>query len=414
MRFLFITCFCLVFSGLALANGNVKNETFVNIQVTVGLGSHEMGAFVSGTNVNCAFVASWAAIADPPPGPAFDAVEIIHLKVKCFSDTDLDQTFPRPPPPPPHGPSFSKTIRIASTHFPDNSTISFEVKGKFRLIDNEAILQTIEPEVTHTATIIAYNKGLVLRTFEDWDSASSSYVVWPPGSGTLSYSAAAKAGTKQGHLHLRTNMKHTTVPGIDANGFVDAIHETGSATGLGAKLKESTFFFAFTHGEPPLFRSSFDDGVSGSPASAYDDQLQYSSEVSTYVSRAANIPPHNLVVMYACLCMGTVAPAAFGISGTSIDRVYCGFPRNIWSTTDRIGGTWTLDSHANILMADLAAFWTIEESIEFAHNKYPTIDDQANSMKMEMIGDVMTRITGVYLTPKAVLEANRYAWYWVL
>lgn len=355
-------------ANLAVANDNMLEETVVNIRLYLGLSSHEKDVKVSGTNVNLGFTCGGVGIAEPPPGPQYDVVEVIHLKIKCLNSTDLDVTYYPPAPPPPQTGTLSKTLRIASTRFADGTTISFEVKAKFRLIDNDiGGLGTAEPERTHIATIVAYNKCQLLGTNVNF--AGTTDPLFQSNSDQMTQAAASMFSAS-----------HTMAPG----GGVPARSET--STSITGKITESTTMFVLTHGSP----LKFDNSQSTAPAVWFNWVLgggipDVRQEVDE--KAAAGIPAFGVVAFWACQTIpeGSVDPmVGFGLIGPN--QVYLGFRKNLQITLyskaerDPYLPGWPpfrpqlgLANHAETFLDHLQLGATVQWALNYANQQFPPL-----------------------------------------
>ena len=153
MRYLVATIFFALTSfGLGQSSSNDKTIYDADLELKVGMTSHAYDERVSGTNVNGVFRVSWGAM---PEVPGWDYAQILALEVECDS---MSETLT------PSGmisPSYSRTIRFASTHFNDGASIEFQVTGFIYLEDWDTSSWEVI-EISHTAKVRAYNKGLAV------------------------------------------------------------------------------------------------------------------------------------------------------------------------------------------------------------------------------------------------------------
>ncbi len=117
MRYLVVTLFFALTSfGLCQSSSNDKTIYDSNLELKVGMTSHAYDERVSGTNVNGVFRVSWGAM---PEVPGWDYAQIYALEVECDSMSETLTPSGMIPP------SYSRTIRFASTHFNDGASIEF-------------------------------------------------------------------------------------------------------------------------------------------------------------------------------------------------------------------------------------------------------------------------------------------------
>ncbi len=353
-----------------------------NIQLTVGLSSHAPNVNVSGTNVNCAFVTNWAAVADPPPGHTWDSVQILSLKVKCVDSPDLDRTYY--PGGGPQPPSLAKTIRIASTKFSDATAIDFEVTGTFRLTDfSPGGLGTMDYPFTHTPVINAYNRALCFRTTDaptipSWIIANRWKLT--PG--------------------------HTLTPGE----FADPL---ASKTFLESNLRYQTFFFASTHGSSETYVDS--NWVSSNMNDPNTNITRSENSSYLFSNRPSTVPPMNFAILYGCSTLeGTGNPGwpnSFGVNG-STNRAYLGFAGMLPDTwVDGNGKERNASEHANKLFDLLKAGKRCFEAVFDANAAFQPL------YPMLLVGDSDARVYLVYLTQserQTLTQGEIDNWYYVL
>jgi len=388
--------------SVGFANDNDKKFSDANIDCWVGLTSHEKDAKVSGTNVNWAFRVNWGSVAGYSGG-TWDQVSIIHLKVQC---DDLNETFI--PAPGPQGPTLSKTIRFASTHFNDDSTITFTIKGKLDLVDLDNGMGSKQVEFTHTATLVAYNKGLTLATKEEYwdppvDNSTDPPTDRPKGYWIESpqfpdgYAQASQDAMPSARSAL-TTAKHTI---LNSSNFL-------SESELAPLLKQATCFFGFTHGETTNFRASQTDQLyfSGNP-----------NEVANYVQSNRTALPFNMVVMHACNTVGASgngswqAPAAFQVAtipGVIADKAYAGFTASVWSLTQK---NFSLSKHAEIVYQQLVAGKTIKYAVDAANKKVIPKVKSGSPLFMVVKGDPYSKIVNVYLNSGEWTKERDSQWF---
>lgn len=281
------------------------------------------------------------------------------------------------------------SVRFASTHFPDGTSLPLTVATLFRLQgwQNGLPVETYEYLET-TAVVTVHNKGLTWATREEWDTSQDpdAFVVpnpeWSDGAAPVARAGAQAANatfaaTNHSVLNPNANLQQTT------------------ESQLATMLKTATYVLAMTHGEPTNFRSS-----------AYD-QLHFAfapnqtSEVRDYVKTGRTAPSPNIVVMHACKTMVNTyhAPYAFDVhdidpNGTITNRAYAGYTAKVMERS--INGQRALDEHAAHLYGKLALGWTIRSAIESANEFFIGSTNQKTALKMIFRGDQYARIVSAY------------------
>jgi|GEM_PF-4668872 len=359
---------------------------------------------VSGTNVNISFSGFGNSGAPYEGNDPWVAVAIIKIEAKVANSDVHTWLFPGSP-----GTAGAGLVRFASTHFGDGASISLWTKATFNLYPTGGGTPT-ENTVESTITLSCYNKLQAWSTHEDVINNQYQYSANPP---TNYYSATSHRCIEKSRIYFPiAELNHQQIfPAAHADD--NQQHESTDPASINNRMDEATAWFIATHGEPTNIRASFDDSSVISP----DDVLSF-GEISGYTERAVGIPPPNLAVVYARSTLSN--PIGFGNAFKMLyflsplaDRAYLGFPRILWSILNfpsgAIGG---LDVHANLLAAELSTWWTVQEALDYANNRYIPRDDQGAPMPMQVVGDPFARLTGVYMSATEWDNARRYDWIW--
>jgi len=371
---------------LVQATGVFESDTDHNAYFWCSSTGYDSGDAISGTNVNLPFD-GWILLADTGD-PYWTDVQLLSVKVEL--DDMPDQTlYPGTPNPN----TLSKTLRIASTHYADGTSITMKVTANVAFSNGTT---SSTDSVSCELELVVYNKGLVLATKED--STPSGYVVNTPPDAE-GYAENAVNAMPYAKTSLAT-MKHSLLnPSGD-----HFLRETE----LASKLDEATTCFFFTHGEPGLLRSSEIDELEF----AYSPSTP--SEVRGYVTSNRVAPQPNIVVMHACSTLAGSgntqwhAPYAFAVAnvGSQITaRGYAGFTSTIYSLTAQ----GTLTEHAKRVYEKLAAGSTLKKAVAFANELEPfTIGEK--TVLMVIRGDNAAKLVGVYTGDPDLENTN----WWVI
>jgi hypothetical protein len=244
-------------------------------------------------------------------------------------------------------------------------------------------------------------------------AAALTALVWAQGSPLSKSESLAQNGFRTAIFINVIGSGHAVVKGDDV-----------LVSGTNVQF-EVTLFYAYTHGEIPLWRASHTDELyySGSP-----------SEVSAYVNTkpgggARDVPVYNLAVFHSCQTLNASGsnnqnPRSFGLLGTNDatlpNQAYAGFAAAVHYTLLKPQGQ-TLDEHAKRLFERLAAGERMEFALlqtqDDAHTqdpKWPHVPGSSSALYMIMRGDEFARIVNVYLNEN---EWNQYpevrdSWYW--
>ncbi|MGE0002789.1 MAG: hypothetical protein AB7T05_12060, partial [Fimbriimonadaceae bacterium] len=279
---------------------------------------------VSGTNVNVKFTGGGGPDANWNGAQTYDAARLDKIEFSVsgagISTDTLTKAFENTP-------NGVARIRFASTRFAHGTDIELRAKA-FVSLKKASGGSWVQKTVEHDLDVDAYNTVQRLATHEIVNAAGQ--YEFDPDPTAFEYSYVSSEGTNQAQQLLGQ-------PGLNhqlqwPSGIADNEQQESE---LAEHLDESTVNVLFTHGEPALFRSSYDDG---NPANG-DDRITI-PEVTGYVARAAGIPLCNLTLMYACSygASGHEWAEAFGAeqqqeSGWVVvpNRAWCGFDQVVYS-----------------------------------------------------------------------------------
>ncbi len=328
------------------------------------------------------------AVADPTEPETWDSVTLTSLRVQC--DT-MDKTWT-----PPGGPfppfSLSKSIRIASTHFADNDTITFLITAKYHCVDS--LLGTADLTFTHNATLKAYNKAQLLGQNKDQF-----------GEPAAEMQSQSDILTQFMSDVLTTSHSITPAPGLPARS------ETGAT--ITGKTTESTVVSFLTHGSHINFvDSNYVDTIWfiwGLPPPVFEIITEVGQKASLY------IPQYNIVAFWACGTLNGATECIDAYNTKSTNQAYLGFTDvlrlMLWTRAERdsvsngmpehIQRTHGLGNHATVFWDYLWLGYPVVEALRLANNLFPPVRWDGNAhvdLPMQVRTDGLATLRFVYLT----------------
>lgn len=401
---LLLACRATAFDGYGTREITNRNATLTLQIIGRSAAFVQAGTLVSGTNVR--FDVSAVVDCTPSVPPESDDWTIGFIKkVEIrIGPTALVKTWNEDPIQRVSGKAFQ--CRFASTWFPNETDLELRANVWCELqrhvsgqivetyqIENEPVSVDVKP----------YNRSLLMATVEE--SGPSGFTV-PTPLGPVG--AVAKLGVDAIRpITAADGLRHLNVPGSyeGESGLRESVAGNPPEKSLSAYLKESTVFFAMTHGVQGIgFRAS------------KLDTLEWFPDVGNAVSQNRIVPRYNFVAMYACSAgAGTAGAYRFDVQDT--DRAYVGFTQAVHQ--DLFGGSGTLDLHAAALTEKLSNGIYLKDALDYANDHFQPKNTGGGTLNMTISHgcDTNLRLHFVYFSQAekdALTDAEESTWYYIV